>query len=287
MPKRTRQSRSSKRRRTSKRTVRRSSRVRRVPRSLTTRGSTNIHDFKGTLNCGILQLPWVTGTAASTQYGGAFVFTLADLPVYANEAQNYEFIRVNEMIMHFLPRFNQASLPQAAEGNTGATQQYFGQTFITAMDEVPVQGVSGSYVAASQTWVSQSDEDSGVNEMEAVRFDKLTPDYVRGIRTSKETELYKPHMIKFTPVTYGVVADLSQGGAGTSSTGEFEQRRRKWIPTSIWQQASETELMLNGPTFHGPVYAFTQLATASPTNPTQVYDVKVEYSVSFKRYKGA
>lgn len=286
MPKRSRKSSSSKRRRSAKRTIRRSSRVRRIPRSLSTRGSTNVHDFKGTLNAGILQLPWVTGAAASTQYGGAFVFTLADLPVYANEGPNYEFVRVNEMIMHFLPRYNQASLPQAADGNTGAMQQYFGQTFITAMDEVPVAGISGVYTTASQTWTSQSDEDAGVNEMEAVRFDKLTPDYVRGIRTSKETELYKPHTIKFTPVTYGVVADLS-GGVGPGLGGEYEQRKRKWIPTSIWQQATETDLQLTGPTFHGPVYAFTQLASASPTNPTQVYDVKVEYSVSFKRYKGA
>lgn len=249
------------------------------------------HHFKGTLNCGILQLPWVTGAAASTQYGGQFVFRLSDLPIYVDEGGHYEFVRVNKMTIEFLPRYNQATLPGAAEGQTGALQQYFGQTFITAFDEVPVIAGTNGRILASQTWVSQNDEDAGVNEMEAWRNTTLTPDYVRGIKSSKETELYKKHSITFTPVYY--VAAYNLAGAETSffqEALEYEVRKKRWMPTNITiqQQAGPPDVTnaVDGPTFYGPMYSFTQLASASPTNPTQVFDVKVRYSVSFKRYRG-
>lgn len=242
------------------------------------------------MNCGILQLPWVTGGAASTQYSGQFIFKLNDLPVYVSEQLSYEFVRVNKFVMHFMPRYNMATLPTSADGNTGALQQYFGQTFITAMDEVPLLGATSGLITASQTWVSQSDEDAGVNEMEAYRNETITPDYIRGIKGSKETELYKAHKIMFTPVYYIAAVDFTNTGT-EAQVVEYEQRKRRWLPTNITAQSTggggDTPTLLAGPTFHGPIYSFTQLASASPTNPTQVYDVKVDYSVSFKRYKGA
>jgi len=270
-----------------KRSRRRNSFAGRIRRPIGTSGAgSDVHHFKGTLNAGILQLPWVTAAAASTHYGGMYVFNLADLPIYTQQQDNFEFVRVNRFVMSFMPRYNESVNPSATGASTitGANQQYYGQTFITAMDEIPVSSGGTSYTNATQTWVTQNDEDSGVAEMVAVDNPNITPDYVRGLRGSKETELYKKHVVAFTP-TYYVITQNFQGNTDSGFPTDYEQRKKRWLPTHAYIQGSG-DLQLTGPTFHGPIYAFTQLISASPTNPTQVYDVKVRWSVSFKRQRG-
>lgn len=248
-----------------------------------------IYTYPGVLNAGILQLPWIMG-GPPTQYGGQFIFRHTDLPIFNAFASNYEFVRVNSFVMEFSPRYNQTTNPGTTGGSTltPSLQDYNLQTFITALDEVPIQGSSGAYITATQTWLSQADEDAGVTEMFPAANPNITPDYMRGLATSQETELYKRHVIRFTPSFFVQAQEFSTASMdGNDFAQGYELRRKRWLPTNLYNQATSTKEILSGPTYHGPLYSFTSLSESTvPTVATHVYDIKVRYSVSFKRLRG-
>lgn len=307
------------RRRTTRRPRRSVSRVaRRVPRSLGRLGRlSNVYHYKGTINAGIIS--WTSGSATATtlaQIGGVYVFRLDDLPIFENAATMYEFVRINRCRMEFMPRYNTSNLPSSVllqfddsltgPSNIGSTTSSAAKlpTFITGYDEVPlVSPLEGDDLALSGTWSSEGGDDSNVAEMKAYGCQGgVTPSYIRGMIGSKETEIYKKHVVHFTPAffDYAMTSGLPFGGTSNiplPGSGVFERRQKKWINcnsqlqgetggTTTLPTSSDTPSV--GPDFYGPVYSFSQAGiNTSTTAVLQLYDVKMYYSVSFRRVRGA
>lgn len=279
--------------------------MRRVRPSLGRLGRTkDTHHFKGIVNAGIVS--WIAGSAtASTlaQIGGVYMFKFSDLPIFENMQPCFEFVRINKCVMEFMPRYNmntmtntilQASdvITQPVNYLTADAKSVQLPTFITAHDEVPlVQDVPGGQVV-SGTWSSQGGDDSGVDEMKAYGCQGgVTPSYIRGIVGSKETEIYKKHVVVFTPAFYALIFTESTNNNG----GVFQRVTKKWLNCSYQFQgqsdgtgiptSSDTPSL--GPDFFGPVYSFSQPGTnTGGTAVLQVYDVKMKYSISFRRVRG-
>lgn len=276
------------------RTVRRV--ARRVPRSLGRLGKVSpIHHFKGIINAGIIK--WsATQVSGSPMNSGVYILRLADIPNYIELAGLFEFIRVNRCRLEFMPRYNMTNMPiGTVPGTTPATVSRL-PTFITGLDEVPLVAVTPSVdVALSTAWVSQTGESSGVNEMSAYQAaGPLGPDYIRGLSSAKETEVYKKHVVSFIPTFYDYVMTNNPQLAGTSipssTSGCFEKKQKKWLNTSFLEQvssvASETSISV-GPDMYGPVFSFSTAAVTGAANTSlELYDVKLHYSVSCRRYKG-
>lgn len=251
----------------------------------------DIHHFKGTINAGIIR--WnATVVSGSPTNAGVFILRMNTIPNYIELAGLFEFIRVNRCRLEFLPRYNQSNIPL---GTTTASVALRLPTFITGLDEVPLVSTGpANDVAVSNSWVSQGGEASGVVEMAAYQAaGVIGPDYVRGLKTSKETEIYKKHSVSFIPTFYDyVLTNNPQLDAGlvNNQTGCFERKQKKWLNTTILQQNTSTassEVVSVGPDMYGPVYSFSTAAVTGAANITfEFFDVKLHYSVSTRRYKG-
>lgn len=261
----------------------------------------DVHHFKGIVNAGVLS--WIAGSATAAtlaQIAGVYVFRLDDLPIFEQFAEGFEFVRINRCRMEFMPRYNMSNLPIGAVSTTD-TVTASGQlpTFITGYDEVPLvvgSGVGGD-LATSGTWSSQTGDDANVAEMKAYGCQGgITPSYIRGLQRSKETEIYKKHSVSFIPAFYDYAMTNATGeGNVTNGYGTYERRTKKWINCNVQLQtvsgASSTPVSTAtpaiGPDFYGPVYSFSQPGTnTSTTSIVQLYDVKLHYSVSFRRVRG-
>jgi len=242
----------------------------------------DIHTFKGIINAGILQgIP----SSTSTHLGGQYIFHLADFPIIGsgvNLGEAFDFVRLNKCRMEFMPRYNMSTAPNTAAGGT----QGQSVTFLTGLDELPLVFATGTFTHAP-TWVSQNDEDAGVTEATAYDHPSITPDYLRGMQNSKEKEIYKKHSVTFTPVFYDYMVAATSGNQTSSPTqtgGVFERRVKKWINLNYMSQVAGTEVASPGPDFYGPMYTFSN--NIAGTSITQYYDVKLHYSVSFRRLRG-
>jgi len=225
----------------------------------------DVHSFKGIINAGILSaLP--AGT--STHLGGQYIFQLTDLPIYQNMNNCFDFVRVNSCRMEFLPRANMAQI------NTETNV-----TFLTGLDEIPMVGTSST---VAPTWSAQGSEDAGVTESKAYDHVRITPDYVRGMQNSRETEAYKKHTRVFTPWHFINTVDTIT--TGMSSGVQYQKQSRKWIALNYLDQTTGTEIASGGPDYYGPMYSFG--ANNGISSPTPLYDVKLHYSISFRRLKG-
>lgn len=172
--------------------------------------------------------------------------------------------------------------PNDAAGTIGA----FTQTFLSGLDEIPLTFATGTFTTAP-SWASQADEDAGITEATAYDHERITPDYLRGMQNSKETEIYKKHVVHFTPVFYDyMVAAVSanQTSSPTQSGGVFQRCAKKWVNLNYLSQQTGAEVQSPGPDFYGPMYCFGNNMPAGSTQ--QYYDVKLHYSVSFRRLKG-
>jgi len=283
---------SRRKRRTSRRVSRKRSTRRGISRSPSTKDT---HHFKGIVNAGIISLV-VETMAATESNSGVYVFRLDDLPIFERFQASFEFVRINKCRLEFMPRYNMTNLPLATQepGSNNVTWP----TFITGMDEVPlVGGVTTSDLVPAATWSSQGGDDMAITEMEAYQcVGTITPSYVRGLQSSKETEIYKKHSVTFTPHFFDYC--LTNQPVSTSSTsvaqpnlGTFERKTRKWVNTTFIKQltaSTSAEEVSVGPDFYGPVYSFSNPpALSQDTSATQqLYDVKMHYSVSFRRVKG-
>lgn len=236
------------------------------------------HSFKGIINAGILQ---ATPVGTPNYFGGQYIFKLTDLPIFQNFSSCFDFVRINKCRMEFMPRYNMQSAPNNAAGNT----QAFTMTFLTGLDEIPFSGTNGVPIAAP-TWLSQGDEDAAITEATAYQNERITPDYIRGMQRSKETEVYKKHSISFFPVFYNVLWNPVAGPtipAGASAV--FEANMKKWININALSSGGGTsEVAVPGPDYYGPMYAFGNNLPSGST--IQFYDVKLHYSISFRRLKG-
>lgn len=260
----------------------------------------DVHHFKGTVNAGVLR--WISNVnsvspiPANPTNSGVYVFRLSDLPNYTELSNLYEFIRVNRCRMEFMPRFNMTNIPV---GTTFATETTAPRlpTFITGVDEVPLVSTIGLDIATSSSWVSQGGDSSVVNEMSAYQaIGTVGPDYIRGLKGSKETEIYKKHVINFMPIFFDyTMSNQPIGGGGQNypqaNLGIFEKKQKRWLNCSFILQTTNTTSSENesvGPDFYGPAYSFSTAATITSAGNTTVelYDVKMHYSISTRRYKG-
>jgi len=254
-----------------RRTTQTGSRKRRSKRSGTLG---DIHTFKGIINAGTLSTI-VAGT--STHLGGIYIFKHSDFPIIGDAntglGASFDFVRLNRCRMEFLPRYNIQSVASATVGPNC--------TFLTALDEIPV-GASGSPGIVSPSWTSQADEDTGVTEATAFDHVRITPDYLRGIQSVKETETYKKHVVHFMPKFYN---NIQSGAAASGALVNLQQNQKKWINLNFFDQATSTENFNVGPDYYGPMFCFSNNAANSGEVGVQ-YDVKLHYSVSFRRLKG-
>lgn len=263
---------------------RRSTSAKRSTRRTKRRSGTlgDIHTFKGIVNAGILSgIPSTT----STHLGGQYIFHLADFPIIGsgtNLGESFDFVRLNKCKMEFMPRYNQATAPNTAAGTTQAQSI----TFLTGLDELPIVFGTGTFTHAP-SWTSQASEDTGVTEATAFDHPAISPDYLRGMQNSKETEIYKKHVVHFTPVFYNYLVSAVGGNQTSSPTqtgGVFERQTKKWINLNYMSQIAGTEVASPGPDFYGPMYTFSN--NIAGTAITQYFDVKLHYSVSFRRLRG-
>lgn len=271
----------------------------------------DVHHFKGTINAGIIR--WVANNAGGTigsnaSNAGVYVLRLTDIPNYTELSNLYEFIRVNRCRLEFMPRYNMSNLPGPVLEST-AGQETAGvssnvttstvlrlPTFITGLDEVPlVNSVANTDLQVTASWVSQGGDSSSVNEMTAYQATgAVGPDYIRGLRGSKETEVYKKHTLSFVPSFFDyAMTNLPTAGANTPSPGQgtFEKKAKKWLNCTYLSQAGggASSVESVGPDFYGPVYSFSTapLVTGTTGLAVELYDVKLHYSISTRRYKGA
>lgn len=257
--------------------------TRAAPRSLKRRRSTtlrrvtrrkrisDIHTFKGIVNAGYL---FAIPSTSSTALGGQFIMQLSDLPILAQNgalSNSFDFVRFNKCKMEFLPKYNMSAgnLPLDAP------------TFLTGVDEIPLSSTSAALTQAP-SWGTQNDEDSTVTEAKAYLARIITPDYIRGMPTGRETEIYKKHSVWFTPTFYNFLVNNVTGTVGGNTTGVYQQNKRKWVNLNYWNQPTNAEVQSKGPDFYGPMYCFG----TNTTLITQYYDVKIHYSVSFRRLRG-
>jgi len=243
----------------------------------------DIHTFKGIINAGILAaLP----AATSSHLGGQYIFKMNDLPIYENMGPCFDFARMNKCRLEFMPRYNVTSAPNTAAGAT----QGIPMTFLTGVDEIPIYNSTGGLpTIQAPTWLSQADEDAPVTEATAYDHPRISPDYLRGMDNCRETEIYKKHSRSFYPVSYSYLVDTVSNSNITPSPGAqspvFERKTKRWININAMNQLSGTEALVPGPDYYGPMYSFGN-NLASGGTATQYYDVKLHYSVSFRRLKG-
>jgi len=236
------------------------------------KGFSDIHTFKGIINGGFL-MSIVSST--STHVGGQYIMKLSDLPIINGSLGNsFDFVRLNKCKMEFLPKVSQTQTNTEIPG-----------TFLTGLDEIPITFATGTFTTAP-TWATSGGDDAGVTEATAYDHERITPDYIRGMQNSKETECYKKHVVHFTPTFYDYMVAAStanQTSSPTQSGGVFQRCQKKWINLNYFSQSTGAEVLSPGPDFYGPMYSFSQNSTSS----LPIYDVKLHYSVSFRRLKGA
>lgn len=179
-------------------------------------------------------------------------------------------------------------------------------TLITAIDQVPVYSAasSGSTFFTALTWGNDNDEAGSATYASFVRT-PLTPNYVRGLQGAKEKELYKKHVRSFYPAFYDTIltpagntfpghSDITTIGAplptGTATAvvtnGCVERRIKRWVSIDNITSGSTSAQGGNaGPLYYGPIYAL-DVNVPGTTDGVPMFDVRLKYSISFKRFKG-
>jgi len=273
--------------------------ARRVPRSLGRLGRmSDIHHFKGIINAGIIQLLTLDVSTNDTGNAGVFVLRLLDIPNYPELSSLYEFIRVNRCTLEFMPRYNQTNIPIGTDPTMQTAFRL--PTFVTGLDEVPLVSAANLDIQIASSWTSQGGDSSGIREMTAYQCSTaIGADYIRGLKGSKETEIYKKHRVSFIPTFYDYAMTNQLVATGpvnvpAPNSGIFEQKKKKWLNCSYLKQNGAvgstvtSTIVSSGPDMFGPVYAFSNVtnATGASNKFLELYDVKLHYSISLKRYKG-
>jgi len=247
-----------------KKTLRKVRRKSSIPRS----PKTKVHTFNGTINGGTLNLP-VTGAMINT-WGGIYTLDCSTIPIYITMIQCFEFARLNSLKFSLLPR---ANMSQASTASTSVVT-----TLVCGVDEIPMSTTSGT----ASTWSASTSEDSGITEARAQACALISPDYVRGLEGSVEVETYKKITKNVVPAWYVVASQVPttfSSGAGAGAT--YEARKKHWFPTNLFSSSADAQA---SPVFWGLMYAFGGTNTSGSTIPA--YDVKIHYSISFKRIHG-
>lgn len=174
-----------------------------------------------------------------------------------------------------------------AAGGASTYSSSMSGTLITAIDQVPLVSTSGT-IATANTWVNDNSNDTGVTFPFAAAASQLTPSYVRGIQNAREKELYKKHSISFYPAFYDYVVNnpvnIGTPASQNIDNGIYQRVIKKWVNCRTLETASSLNPN-NGPVFYGPVYA-VDINQDPSIQITALYDIRMSYSVSFKRLRG-
>lgn len=181
----------------------------------------------------------------------------------------FDFVRINKCWMEFQPRANMSQI---------TTEQNV--TFLTGMDEIPLV-TSTSPGTTAPTWGAQGGDDATVTEANAFDSARITADYLRGMKTCKETQCYKKHVVSFYPAFYNLLDDTV---STTAASHVVERNIKKWVNLNWINQSTGTDVQSLGPDFYGPMYCFSSNNNVGAAQP--YYDVKLHYSVSFRRLRG-
>jgi hypothetical protein len=246
------------------------------------------HHFRETINAGT-----IFATASDITNTGALIMRFGDFPAYNQLGPNFEFARLNKFVIEFWPKSNM----QFTQINTAGTgfQASVSGTFVTALDQVPVYSGAAAYTTAPG-WANDTSNDTNVSSASFVAT-PFTTSYVRGIQNSREKELYKKHKMSFYPAFYDYIM-TSSSAPGTAITsvsnqvGTFEgnncceRRIKKWVNiNAAVGGAGASNTLVGGPLFYGPVYAVDSNIEPTTSFPA-LFDVRLKYSISFKRLRG-
>lgn len=235
------------------------------------------HHFKETVNGGILGI-----NAGNRTGSGVWVFQLSDFPIFQRFNQCFEFARLNKITIEYWPKFNM----QLNQNVAGTINQSISGTLITALDQIPFNVIVGT-TGAAPNWVADGSDTSGTSSATPYESPSITPGYARGIQNSREKELYVKRTQTFDPAFYDYV--VSGDGIGNiSGAAAFERKIKKWVTTS-YQTTTGTGLVTsggNGPLYYGPIYCFDVNAGYPASATVELYDIKLKYSMSFRRLKG-
>lgn len=239
------------------------------------------HHFKETVNGGMLGLSGANNTGT-----GVWVMQLTDFPVFQNFRTAFEFVRLNSCTIEYIPKFNM-QLVQMPTTNTGAIGSIsITGTLVTAIDQVPFNVIIGT-TAPSSNWTNDSSNTTGTTVPTPYSSSTMTVGYVRGLQNSSEKEFYMKRRQRFMPTFFTPV--LGGDGTGTFTPVAWQRNVKKWVTTTIQTTGGAGEVINgNGPVYYGPVYAFdaNYVAPATGGNVTEMYDIRLHYSMSFRRVKG-
>lgn len=288
-------SRMPKRSRSRKSRKNRKSRKSKINRSLGRLGrAKDVHHFRQTISGGQLVIP----SGATTLYQSCvWILRLPNIPIYATMSQNFEFVRLNKCSITYNPKSNmQTNLPFLPSSGVNTQGTSISGTLITGIDQVPLLGNTATANPAT-CWLTDATE-SNVTLAVPYTFTSNAAqpgvDYIRGLQGSKETELYKKVKKSFYPTFYSEIIDSNSGNATGSNTGLcFERRIKKWINcTALSNSTGSGTAYPNtpnaGPFYYGPVFALcvNQPAYMGASETFPLYDIRLTYSVSFKRIRG-
>lgn len=281
------------------RKTKRSSRKKRsrsvVPRHPRTKGlGKDSYTCSETVTAGQL---FYSSTAGNTS-GGVWLMNLTDFPAYATLGACFEFARLGKCEITYWPKTNmQTNLPYNTGGIPSVLQGFsLSGTLITGLDQIPLVG-SNALVAVNPNWKTDTTE-TNVTVAKPYAFTSqgtLSPvAYVRGLSGSKETELYKKVHRTFYPAFYDLLMDAPGAGAGVGGTSGtcFERKIKKWINVGILNSGTSGVAGVRsqnvGPAYYGPCFALdvTNTAAVDVSQSIPLYDVRMKYTISFKRLKG-
>lgn len=234
------------------------------------------HHFKETVNGGV-----ISNISANATVTGVWAMQLTDFPIFQQFKNCFEFVRLNACVIEYLPKYNmQLNLTSNATGNP--EQISTTGTYVTAIDQVPFSVVIGS-TSTMVGWSNDASNTSGTTSPAPYTSSSISVGYVRGIQNSREKELYKKTVQKFMPAFYTPV--LGGDGPSTFTSVAWQRNVKKWVTTTIGQTGGNLGVTSgNGPLYYGPVLA---LDINEPTEATlPLFDVRLKYSMSFKRLKG-
>lgn len=257
----------------------------------------DIYHYTETINGGTIIIN-STNYNQTTAAGGVWILRLSDFPIFQRFVNCYEFARLNKCSIEFIPKANM----QLNQGNGTTFTNSITGTLITAIDQIPIfsaAGFASGVLATAPTWENDGSNDTNITSPAPALCGQMTPSYVRGLQGSHERELYKRQLRSFYPAFYTPVLDLATTNTGqtigsqVSSTGCFERNVKKWVNINSIQTAvpAGTSTLIvpnNGPLYYGPVYALDVNSTQTGEQTiTQLFDVRLRYSMSFKRLKGS
>lgn len=254
------------------------------------------HHFKETVNAGVLYINPSTGGPAggniTTGVGafngtGVYAMQLTDFPIFQRMTGIFEFARLNKCVIEFIPKFNFQSNSNSLSTTAAAFSSSTTGTFLTALDQVPFNIAIGT-TATALNWVNDSSNSTGTTSATPYTSSSVTVGYVRGLQGSREKELYKKHTVSFYPAFYDYI--VTGNGVNTINGVSYERKIKKWVTTGIQGTGGESLITTGvGPVYYGPVYAFD--VNGYPGGVTDninlpLFDVRMRYSMSFKRLKG-